>query len=355
MSGSPSLLDSDPNWREVARLLEELIEPGALILAPTEFLERFSGAVHYHADYLFEPEAFSAIVVHKGLLGNFGPALLRHVTSRFSPVFANEVFVVLVPELPQDRSPLAGEHVEGFLREVDELRFSARREADQTAIAVKTFGRVWALERSLPQIAALGVPVLVVDDGSSRDDQQAKRRLAAAHGCSFLALPGNRGGACSLNVGVSYWLADPGIGWISVFEDDVDVRAGTLRALGEIQDATKRPLLTGFHAPEHPVVSRIDVHGMTVLLQRSARGTHLHAYRDYWRGVLPVPTPYLGAPKPNGGRPGQACDADWWVTAWSPASITKRGGFLACLPGLVEHFANLADESTWSNPTLAEL
>jgi hypothetical protein len=353
LSGRPSSpLDQDPYWQEVAQLLDQLVEPSGLILAPVEFLMPFPGAVHYHADYLFAPESFAAVVVHTGMLGAFDPEFLRSTVSRLSPVFANDVFVVFVPGLPPGRAPATGEDVDRLLQQVDGLPRPARGGGDRVAIVVKTFGRIWALERSLPQIAALGAPVLVVDDGSSVDDRQAKSRLAAEHGCSFLPLPGNRGGSCTLNVGVCYWLADPEIGWISVFEDDVDVQAGALAALGDVHDATDRPLLTGFYAPEHPVVSRIELGGRSVLLQRSARGTHLHAHRDYWRAVLPVPTPYLGAPKPGGGRPGQACDADWWVTAWSPQSITKRGGFVACLPGTVEHFANLASESTWSNPTL---
>jgi hypothetical protein len=63
---------------------------------------------------------------------------------------------------------------------------------------------------------------------------------------------------------------------------------------------------------------------------------------------MPIPTPYLGAPKPTGGRPGQGSDEDWWVTAWSPNAIAKRGGYVICVPGLVRTFD--VERSTWAKP-----
>jgi len=90
---------------------------------------------------------------------------------------------------------------------------------------------------------------------------------------------------------VSDWLADPGVEWISVFEDDVDVRPEALEVLARVQEPTERPILTGFYVSEHRPVGAAVISGRLAVFQRSARGTHLDAHRDYWEAVLPAPTP----------------------------------------------------------------
>ncbi|NJR66751.1 MAG: hypothetical protein HC772_17890 [Leptolyngbyaceae cyanobacterium CRU_2_3] len=156
-----------------------------------------------------------------------------------------------------------------------------------------------------------------------------------------------------MNVGLEYWLADPQIDWISYFQDDVDINPETLKVLEQIQDQRDRPLLSGRDALEHPNFGTGEIAGYPVLYKRSMPGQHLHAHRDYWRSIMPIPTPYLGAPKPDQGKPGQGADEDWWITCWSPHSIVKRGGYVVCVPGLVRSFQTSADESTWGN--LSEL
>jgi hypothetical protein len=91
------------------------------------------------------------------------------------------------------------------------------------------------------------------------------------------------------------------------------------------------------------------VNGVDVLYKRSLAGIHLHAHRDYWRSVLPIPSPYLGAPKADAPRPGQGADEDWWITAWAPESVAKRGRFVTVVPGLVRTFNTLEHGSTWGN------
>jgi hypothetical protein len=95
------------------------------------------------------------------------------------------------------------------------------------------------------------------------------------------------------------------------------------------------------------VLGTRTVAGVEVKLTRAVSGLHMHGARDYWRGLLPIPTPYLGAPKPSGGRfEGQGADEDWWIGSYSPRAVAKAGGFIAALPGLVDHLG--AAVSTWS-------
>jgi hypothetical protein len=91
------------------------------------------------------------------------------------------------------------------------------------------------------------------------------------------------------------------------------------------------------------------IDGRTLLYQASCPGTHLHGHRRYWERLLPIPTPYFGAPKKDRGRDGQGADEDWWITCWSPHSITKQGGAVAVIPGLVRTTSASKTDSTWNN------
>jgi hypothetical protein len=337
---------TDRFWEEARRFLEQEGKATDPVFAPTGFLDFFPGAYDYYVDLVLPVEHFKFFVFHKGMLGDIRPAFLRRAIEVSHPVFANDVFVIYRQGPGTGPPALGREHMKAFLLQLAGLKESARGPS-RTAILVTTYNRSWALERSLAQIAKLGASVLVVDDGSDEPHRRANADVARRHDALLMAHPANRGFACALNTGLAYWLADPSVEWISVFQDDVDVRADALEVLARVQDAHRRPFLTGRYASEHEIVAKERVAGVEVYLQRSTRGTHAHAHRDYWRGVLPAPTWYLGAPKRAGGKPGQGSNADWWITAWSPNSVTKQGLHVVCVPGLVRHFACEADMSTW--------
>ena len=340
---------------EVLRFLQEHAQPLDPILAPIDFLNPFPGAYFYHVDHTLSPDYFRYVVIHKGMLDHIHPEFLRQVLERFYVVLANRTFVVYQPHRPSRLAPVSARQQQLLIPPQPAQFTPPVSTAQEIAIVVTTHNRPWALARSLPQIVRLDVPVLVVDDASSGPARQENARIVEQHnGAQLLYLPSNRGHCCATGIGVEYWLADYACKWISAFEDDVDVQPETLEVLAAIQDPHARPFLTGLYAREHAVVRQELVAGSRVLLQRSTRGTHNHAHRDYWRGVLPIPTPYLGAPKRNGLRPGQGSEIDWWITAWAPSSITKRGGHVVCVPDLVHHFAKRADQSTWSNPAWAK-
>lgn len=218
-----------------------------------------------------------------------------------------------------------------------------------TATVVTCCDRPAALKRSLPQITALGVPVLVVDD--SRDPQNARVHedfVLNETGGAYLRLPYNRGLAGALNIGLAYWLADPTIRWISYFQDDVDVDPLLLGAMALV--TTTRPFATGHHAPEHGIVTTTVVQGIRVHLKGACRATHMHASVDYWAGVMPIPARELGAPKrvPGDVR-GLGSNVDWWVVNWAPKSVVKQGGYIPCVPGLVRSFLWRKEDSCWNN------
>jgi glycosyltransferase involved in cell wall biosynthesis len=214
---------------------------------------------------------------------------------------------------------------------------------------VTTFSRPDALARSLPQIAALRAPVLVVDDGGSCEEQN--RNVCAKHGAAYLRLPENRGLAAALNIGLSFWLADSSVKWISYFQDDVDVHPDAHKALTRLHDS--RPLLTGHDGSEHATGYVEEVNGLIVKHKSYIRATHMHGSAELWRSFLPVPTNALGTPKKiNAGR-GMGSNVDWWIVRDAPNSMEKRSQDILCVPGLVRSFLWRGSDSCWGNTSKA--
>jgi glycosyltransferase involved in cell wall biosynthesis len=337
----------DSYWTEVQAFLAQHASPRAAILAPNDFLEFFPGTYHYNISHLLPIEQLEFVVFHKGMVTEVDAALAHQVVTDFQPVLANPVFVVYAKTAIPEVDAVSGIDVDSLLHALEQQPVLPPPKT--CAIVVTTYNRPECLRRSLPQLYKLGAPIVVVDDGSTAANASQNQELANLYSAKLIRIPDNRGLPNAINVGVEYWLADPDIAWISYFQDDVDVRSDILDVLAKLQHPTERPLLAGQEAPEHPIVETREIAGYSVLLKRSMPGQHLHAHRDYWRAVLPIPTPYLGAPKPDRGKPGQGADEDWWITAWSPQSIAKQGGYVVCIPGLVTTFRPSAAGSTWGN------
>ncbi|MGG6293189.1 glycosyltransferase [Leptolyngbya sp. AN02str] len=339
----------DEFWIETRDVVQRYARPSDAMLAPNEFLEVFPQVYSYNVTTVLPAQHFAIAILHKRMLHDVEPTVIWQIVQRFQPIFANSVFAIYAqwqePVIPTPEPDL----FQAVLDHVAAIAPLCQPLASTVACVITTYNRPHSLARSLPQIAALGAPVVVIDDGSSPDHRRHNREIAEAHQAVLLALPQNRGLPTAINTGIGYWLADPSIEWISYFQDDVDVHPELLRVLAQVQDPIARPILTGRDAAEHRTYRRATIGEYSVLLKRSMPGVHLHAHRDYWRGVLPIPTPYLGAPKAVGRKHGQGADEDWWITAWSPQSITKQGKFLVCVPDLVRTFDAAGAASTWQN------
>jgi glycosyltransferase involved in cell wall biosynthesis len=324
---------SDPYWTEALAFLEAQVQSTDAILAPNDFLEIFPGTYHYRVSHLFPAGNFAFVIFHKGMVEEINQALALEVLERFHLVFTNDVFVIYA-QVPIANLPTPDDRQTRALVEQVETtdRFDSLLTTQTCAIVVTTYNRPENLARSLPQIVALGAPVLVVDDGSDAEAAAANQKLADQYQVALWRSPTHRQPPATITAGVNYWLADPRIAWISFFRDDVNVRSDALTILQQIQDP-KYPILTGRDAPEHPVIQTETIAEHQVLLKRSSPGIHFHAHRDYWAAVLPIPTPVIDLP-------GRGTDEDWWITAWSPNSIVKQGGSLLCVPGLVSTFAD---------------
>jgi glycosyltransferase involved in cell wall biosynthesis len=348
----------DPHWVQAREFLAQHATAQDILLAPNEFLEILPGVYYYDASYYLPCDRFDYIAFHKGLIADIQPPFALQVLQTFHPIFANEVFVIYAKTPLPNLKRLDSKAVESLLWQVEELGESfehstAQQLAQQsiTAAVITTQNREKScLGRSLPQIVALNVPVVIVDDGSSDQQFAEHQQIANQYRVPILRLPNQRLRPSALNMGLSYWLADPRVAWISCFQDNVDVRPDLLEVLASIQHETDRPLLSGRQAEEHPVL-QTEQHGAhQVLLKRSTSGFHLHGHRNYWIDVMPIPTPDRFALQENDGR---GTDEDWWITAWAPQSVTKRGGYVACVADLVTPFeATDPIPSTLELPTL---
>ena len=214
---------------------------------------------------------------------------------------------------------------------------------------VTTHNRPQALERSLPQITALGAPVLVVDDGSNSDAVRANAEICVKNGADQLWIPNNRGLATALNLGVSYWLADRSIKSISYFQDDCDAHPQLLDFMVKLQKYS--PILTGHDARAHKSCGNATLDGIGILYKETCAGVHLFCSAEFWRGLLPFPTNELGTPKRIPGRAGRGLgsDCDWWVCRDAPRSSKARALQVIVVPNLVRTFNWQAEDSCWGN------
>ena len=218
------------------------------------------------------------------------------------------------------------------------------------ACLLTTYNRPKALERSLPQIVALGAPVLVVDDGS--DECGSNAIIIHCEKSKSIYLPSNRGLAAAMNIGLSYLLADEAITHISYYQDDVDVHPKTLEILEKLHD--QDCLLTGHDAGEHGSNALATINGIPIKYKWACRATHLHASVAFWKSILPIPTRTLGAPRRlAGNRRGYGSNVDWWIVRDAPNSCQNTQKPLICVPGLVRSFLWKAEDSCWNNEARA--
>lgn len=329
---------TDDQWTQVRDFLAKHAQPLAPILAPSEFLEYFPGTYPDNLSYPLPAAHYQFAVFHKGRVQQLDPVLAQAVLQQFHPVLSNQIFVVYAKEPIEPAIGQSNCDPNDVQHLAEQVQAIAVRQVlpVQTAAVITTYNRPWCLEHSLSQIVKLRIPVVVVD-GSSPIHLQANQSITSRYQVPLLQLPSHRALSSAINLGVSYWLADPDTAWISCFRDNVAISPEIIQILAQVQDAKVRPLLTGLDDPEHPTERNEIVAGQTVLLKRALSGLHFHAHRDYWAGILPIPTPRLPKPDDLPAYP-DGTDENGWITAWSPHSIIKQGGYVVCIPGLVQSF-----------------
>lgn len=344
------LLEAYWLWAAVRRIERAAT---ARVLAPAEFAPYVRHLTELSIDRTpdYDP-GFDRIVVRQTNIASLDRRLIGSLLEDYRCLYANRAYAVFGP---------AGSAIEASA-DVDEanqrlstlatapaIQVLGRQDASRP-ILITTFDRPEALRRSLPQVAALGQRVLVVDDGSAPSQAEANGDIARRAGAAYMRLPENRGLAAAINIGIAYLLADDRAQWISYFQDDVDVDPSLMMRLTQVEHAEDRPVLTGYDADEHPAEREDRIGREPVKLKRLSPAVHIHAHAGYWRQVLPIPTQYLGAPK----RRWEPSLEDYWIIKDAPAAVWRRNILIPCLPGLVRTFLWHQADSTWGNPNLPE-
>jgi hypothetical protein len=112
-------------WKETADFVQQHLQPGQQILAPTVFRDRFPAHIPPYTSRLpavrnYNPEwppNLAWAILHKGMMSEMGTILGKLVLGKlagrgFVPLFANEVFVVLGrPDSGLPRLPYQAAHV----------------------------------------------------------------------------------------------------------------------------------------------------------------------------------------------------------------------------------------------------
>jgi len=85
---------TDTYWLDTKAHLCDRARKGTRIIAPPEFVDQLPGVFAYAAAKNLPPDFFDYAIVHKGLCNEIGRERLMFMARHFTPVFANEVFVI---------------------------------------------------------------------------------------------------------------------------------------------------------------------------------------------------------------------------------------------------------------------
>ncbi len=333
-------------WQPLVKFLKQQGLENEIFIGPEVLLYEFPKVFPYQilknirlSDYYFK-----FIVFHKKLPEDLTNEFLDLIQTEYEPVWGNHLFVVYKKNRSTKEKILALKSI--FYTKIN-LKKYYKDVPKRNGILITTYNRPDFLIKLLTQLADRPEEILVVNDGSDEkyreQYEQIKQKFPQN---TYIDNPKNVGLVFSMNTGFSYFLSDPDIEWIHYFQDDVDISPDFFEIIEKVADKEARPVITGFHKEPHKIFGTQTINGVEVKLLRSAGAPHLFMYRLYLMENMPIPNPYVGAPKPDRGKPGQGSDEDWWLLSWAPKSIVKRGKYIIAIPGLAKSDA-VGELSTW--------
>ncbi len=334
-------------WKPLVRFLHEKKLEKRIFIGPEVLLYEFPKVFPYQIlkDIDLDDYDFEYIVFHKKLPEDLTNDFLDLIEKSYKPVWGNHLFVVYKKNRSKIEKLKSLKHI--FWTNVNLKKYRKPVLPEKQGILITTYNRPQYLKRLLDQLKNRTEEILVINDGSDErfieDYESIKKNYPSV---SFIDNIKNMGLVFSLNTGFSYFLADPGVEWIHYIQDDVILKENFFETLDRLKDKKQRPVLAGIYREPHKIFEKKEIKGIQVYMLRSAPAQHLLFHRQYLQNNLPIPNPYVGAPKADRGKPGQGADEDWWLLSWSPNSIVKKGKFVVAVPGLCYTDA-FGDESTW--------
>ncbi len=334
-------------WLPLVNFLKKKSLEDQIFIGPEVLLYDFPKVFPYQIlkDIRLNDYTFNYIVFHKKLAEDYTNEFLDLIKSDFKPVWGNHLFVVY------KRNRSAKEKL-GALKsllytKVNLKKYYKKDISKRNGILITTYNRPEFLIKLLRQLENRSEEILVVNDGSNEiyhhQYEQIKKRFPQN---TYIDNPKNMGLVFSMNTGFSYFLSDPDIEWVHYFQDDVEITSQFFETIEKVADKNDYPVVTGFYKEPHKIFGSKLINGVEVKLLRSASAQHFYVHRLYLMDNMPIPNPYIGAPKPDKGKPGQGSDEDWWLLSWAPKSIVKRGKYVISIPGLAKSDA-IGELSTW--------
>jgi hypothetical protein len=335
-------------WKYLVKYLKKKGLENHIFIGPEVLLYEFPLVFPYQIlkDIRLSDYDFKYIVFNKKQKYDLTNEFLDLIQKDYKPVWGNHSFVVYKKNRTK-KEALAALKYKMFTNINFEKYYKPEPE-EKTAILITTYNRPEALIKLLKQLKNRTEEILIINDGSAEQFRHQYNQIKEQFPqFSYIDNPKNMGLVYSMNNGFSYFLSDPDIQWIHYIQDDViiDDNAFFEKTL-QVADKDKYPVITGIYREPHKIFNKISINEQDVYLLRSIPAQHFLVHRLYLSENMPIPNPYVGAPKPDKGKPGQGSDEDWWLFSWSPKSILKRGGYIVCIPNLCSTDMN-PDLSTW--------
>ncbi len=334
-------------WLPLVKFLKKNRLENDIFIGPEVLLYDFPKVFPYQIlkDIRLSDYHFEYIVFHKKLPEDYTNEFLDLIQTAYKPVWGNHLFVVYKKNRSAKEKLAALKSI--IYTKINFKKYYKPEHNKRKGILITTYNRPEFLINLLSQLKDRSEEILIVNDGSDeiyrRQYELIKERFTQN---TYIDNPKNMGLVFSMNTGFSYFLSDPDVEWIHYFQDDVEITPHFFETIEKVAEKNERPVVTGFHKEPHKIFGTENINGVEVKLLRSAGAPHLFMHRQYLMDNMPIPNPYVGAPKPDRGKPGQGSDEDWWLLSWAPKSIVKRGKYVIAIPGLAKSDA-VGELSTW--------
>jgi len=334
-------------WLPLVKFLKKNALENQIFIGPEVLLYDFPKVFPYQIlkDIRLSDYTLDYIVFHKKLPEDYTNDFLDLIQKSYKPVWGNHLFVVYKKNRSTKEKLSAFKSL--IYTKINFKKYYKKNPPKQNGILITTYNRPEFLIKLLTQLEDRPEEILVVNDGSDSTYQHQYQQIKEQFPKNtYIDNPKNMGLVFSMNTGFSYFLADPATEWIHYFQDDVEIMPHFFESIEKVADKDQYPVVTGFYKEPHKIFGEKVINDVKVKLLRSASAQHFYVHRLYLMENMPIPNPYVGAPKPDKGKPGQGSDEDWWLLSWAPKSIVKRGKYVISIPGLAKSDA-VGELSTW--------
>lgn len=334
-------------WNPLVNFLKKNKLENKIFIGPEVLLNEFPKVFPYQIlkDISLSDFDIPYIVFHKKLPEDLTNDYLDLIKEEYKPVWGNHLFVVFKKNRSKKEKLAALKYM--LYTKINFKKYYKPLKDSKIGILITTYNRPEHLIKLLAQLKNRQKDILVVNDGSSEEYFEQYQQIKQKYNeVTYIDNSKNMGLVFSLNTGFSFFLSDPDIEWIHNLQDDIIIKDNLFEETQKIADKNLYPVVTGIYQEQHPIAKKTKIKDIEVYLLRSTGAWHFMAHRQYLMENLPIPNPYVGAPKPDLGKPGQGSDADWWLFSWSPNAVIKKDKYIACIPGLC--YTDMSAElSTW--------